>query len=179
MSISVLQGLAARAGALLLAAALAGCAASGAAAYKAKPAENVAANTPAFGYYDVKVDASHYSITYTANNPNQAQAYMRLRAAQVAQAAGFSYFTNEKQASAAQKVTDASFNANQITGAGATSKGASSSQYNALYDNDTSPTSITMFYTSAAEIALLTPAQAQGNSAAVAVASVLADAPKS
>ena len=156
-------------GAILTASLLAGC------ATPTPPYQARAAGTLSYGYADAKIDASHYSVLYTDSNAQRAEDNMKVRAAQVAQAAGFSYFVFETKGVAAQRLTDSQFNLDQLSNANRRASDRGASQLNDYMDPNM-PTTQKTFYSAAGRISLLTPQQAQGNPNAIAVAGVLAGA---
>lgn len=70
---------------LLMAAALAGCA-SGPSAFG--PAKNY----DSVGFKNTQIENDRFRVSYTANNPEEAQDYALLRAAQIALDEGYSHF---------------------------------------------------------------------------------------
>ena len=66
--------------------AVAGCAAPG------QPFQKRDAGLADDGYSDVKLDAAHYSVSYSHRDAARAGSYLELRAAQIAQGAGFRWF---------------------------------------------------------------------------------------
>ena len=156
-------------GALLTAALLAGCAA-GAPPYQARTPGSLS-----YGYADAKIDASHYSVLYTDNNAQRAQDNLKVHAAEVAKAAGYSYFSFDTKGVAAQRMTEAQFDLNQISDANRRASDRGAGALNGYMDQNT-PSTQQVFYTAAGRISLLAPQQAQGNPNAIAVAAVLAGA---
>jgi len=156
-----------RAAAILITALLAGCAA------EVPPYQARAAGTLSYGYADSKIDASHYAVLYTDSDAQRAENNMKLRAAQLAQAAGYSYFAFDTKGVATQRQTDTQFNLDQLSNA---NRRASDRGVNNLNDymDPNAPTTQKLFYSAAGRISLLTPQQAQGNANAIAVAEVLA-----
>lgn len=156
-------------GAVLIAGLLAGCAA------EAPPYQARAAGGLGYGYADSKIDASHYAVLYTDSNADRAENNMKLRAAQVAQAAGFAYFAFDAKGTAAQRQTDTNFNLNQLSDANRKGGDRGAGSLNAYMDPNP-PATQKMFYSAAGRISLLTPEQAKGNPNAIAVAEVLGKA---
>src|SRR5438874_13828002 len=66
----------------------------------AVPFQQRAEGAAAYGYSDAKLDATHYSVAYSDSNAKSADAFMELRAAQIAQGAGFRYFAFDKRGTA-------------------------------------------------------------------------------
>jgi hypothetical protein len=155
------------AGAVLIAGFLAGCAA------EVLPFQPRTADTTGYGYVDSKIDASHYGVLYTDNNAQRAQDNMKLRAAQLAQAAGYAYFVFDAQGTGAQRQTETQFNLNQLSDANRRSSDRGAGNLNAYMDPNT-PSTQKMYYSAAGRISLLTAEQARGNPNAISVAEVLA-----
>ena len=155
--------------AALAAASLAGCAGA------PPPYQARSEGGLGYGYADSKIDASHYAVLYTDSNPQRAEENMKLRAAQVAQAAGFSYFAIDVKGAGAQRQTETQFNLNQLSDANRKASDRGAGSLNAYLDPNTPSTQKT-FYSAAARISLLTPQQAQGNPNAIAVTDVLSKA---
>lgn len=157
------------AGAILIAGLLAGCAAD------VPPYQPRAAGGLGYGYVDSKIDATHYGVLYTDSNAERAENNMKLRAAQVAQAAGYAYFVFDAKGAGAQRQTETQFNLDQLSNANRSGSDRGAGSLNAYMDPN-APSTQKMFYSAAGRISLLTPQQAQGNPNAIAVADVLAKA---
>lgn len=150
---------------VMLIALLAGCA-GGVATYQPRPA-----GVLGIGYTDSRIDASHYAVIYTDTDKDRAQNYLPLRAAQVAQTAGFAWFAFDTQGVAIQRKTETQFDLNQLSAPG---KGTSSAVPLNNYVPPSNNTTATIYYSAAGRVALLTPEQAKANPKAIEVASVLA-----
>jgi len=154
------------AGALVLAWGLASCTA------EPPPYQPRIAERLSYGYADAKIDALHYSVLYTDSNEARARNNLKLRAAQIARAAGFSYFLLDVKGVAGQRETETQFDMNQISNANPRGNNFAVPLNN--YMNPNNSQSVKVYYSAAGRMTLLTPDQAQGNSEALKVDQVLA-----
>jgi hypothetical protein len=154
------------AGVILLVALLASCAA------EAPPYRAQTPGAVNYGYADAKIDALHYSVLYTDSNEARAQNNLKLRAAQIAQAAGFSYFVLDVKGVARVRQTDTQFDLNQISN-GSSTKGNNFAVPLNNYMGQNNSQSVKLYYSAAGRMTLLTPEQAQGNPGAIKVDQVL------
>ena len=157
----------------LLALALAGCSAAAPLPFQARPDAAMPANMLAYGYADARVDARHYAVIYTDRDKERAQNYLTLRAAQIAQAAGYSYFAFDKQGTDAVRKTEIQFDQDMITKPQHSRTPSFAIPLNS-YIPQNDPTSESIYFSAAGKISLLTPEQARGNPKAIEVAPVLA-----
>lgn len=153
-----------RAGALLLAGLLAACAAP---SYRAQ-----VPGTLSYGYADAKIDASHYSVLYTDSTPKGAEDNLRRRAAQIAQGAGYAYFVFDAKGAASQVKTDTEFSRSPMSNVNSRSGALGGNALNDFKDSSALQ-SVTLYYSAAGRISLLTPDEARGKPDAIAVADVL------
>ena len=136
--------------------ALAGCAASGDLPFQPRAGTSLMG----YGYSEVTVDASHYSVSYSDNDAQSAGRNLEKRAAQLAQGAGFQYFQIDKRDNTVvqKKTTDLDFSDVNQRGP----------------NRSAQSTSITSYYYAIGQVALLTDEQAKGNPQALQVSEVLA-----
>jgi hypothetical protein len=155
--------------ALGLAALLAGCAAP--APQPFQPRGNTLVG---YGYSEVKTDPLHYSVSYSDSNPKTAQSNLELRAAQLAQGAGFHYFAFDGRDSTVIKDFENDLNYDKVP----QHNTAGSGNPSVIQPRDLVPTAFqeppTNYYYAWGKVALLTDDQARANSGALAVAQVLA-----
>jgi hypothetical protein len=149
--------------------ALAGCAAS---PDVSRPFQAMATpNELGFGYREFKVDASHYTVVYVGDHPESAQAYLELRAAQIARDTGFAYFTFSRRGVEVLRRHDYDLVMRERIPV---------ARNGALNPNDLIPdtheATITVFYYAWGEMALLPPDQGRANAQAFDAGAVLAKA---
>jgi hypothetical protein len=123
-----------------------------------------------FGYSDGKMDALHYYVFYSDTNPDRAEKFMMLRAAQIAQGAGFAYYAFEKRGANSLKYTENDLEPKQFTGAARS--GRSSNVSDMIPEAYT--LKVQMHFNAWGQISLLTPDQAKNNPQAKQVSDVLA-----
>ena len=122
-----------------------------------------------YGYRETKVDPSHYTVIYAGENQNTAETYLVKRAAQVARDAGYTYFAFDSRGVQVLKRAENDLVAPQRV-KGPRDMGASNVND---YVPDMRRVSLTVYYYAWGHMALLSPAQAQTNPAALQVSAVL------
>jgi hypothetical protein len=133
------------------------------------------AGTLSYGYADAKIDASHYSVLYTDNTPQRADENLKRRAAQLAQAAGYAWFVFDTKGIASQRKTDTEFTRDPTSNIDRRGGPLGANALNEFKDPSTLQ-SVTLYYSAAGRISLLTPDEARGKPDAIAVADVLGKA---
>jgi hypothetical protein len=142
----------------------------------APPFQPQVAGTLSYGYADAKIDASHYSVLYNDTTAKGAEDMLRLRAAQLAQAAGYAWFAFDAKAIASERKTDTEFSRSPMSNVNGRSGSLGGNALNDFKDSSTLQ-SVTLYYSAAGRISLLTPDQARAKPDAIAVADVLKGAP--
>jgi len=126
-----------------------------------------------YGYSEVKTDPMHYSVSYSDTDPQTAQNRLELRAAQLAQGAGFHYFAFDGRDSTVVKHVESDLNYDMVPQHNTTSASRS-----VILPRDLVPTrdqvSTTSYYYAWGQVALLTDDQARANAKALPVDQVLA-----
>jgi hypothetical protein len=152
------------AGATLFALLLAGCTAAPL-PYQARTGGELA-----YGYADGKIDALHYSVVYTDNDRDRADNFLELRAAEIARNAGFAYFVFDKRGTGTAKKTENQFQTEQPDQS--VRRGQTANDYiPEAYSG-----AVSMYFSAAGQISLLTQDQAKAEPKAIAVSDVLARA---
>jgi hypothetical protein len=132
--------------------------------------------TLSYGYGEAKLDALHYSVLYTDSTAQRAETNLKLRAAQLAQAAGYAYFVFDTKGVASQRKTDTEFTRDPTSNINRRGGPLGANALNDFKDPSTLQ-SVTLYYSAAGRISLLTPEEARGKPDAIAVADVLKGAP--
>jgi hypothetical protein len=156
-----------RAAALAFALLLAGCAAPGPPTPFQKRSEAI----KAYGYSEVKLDSTHYAVSYSDNNEKSADGFLELRAAQLAQGAGFHYFIFDQRNNVVVREIDNDLNFDDVVQHGATH--GVPNQTRDFIPRAMHTGGKDFFYAWGQE-ALLTDDQAKANAKAIQVAEVLA-----
>jgi hypothetical protein len=130
--------------------------------YEARPSTNLS-----YGYTDKRLDAMHYAVAYTDNREDEAQSFLELRAAEIAQKVGFPYFVFDTRGSTTLEQTNTDIAQNSL------SRGSFTKNQNNTMPEE-HPAQVTIYYNAWGEISLLTADQAQGNAKAIQVSQVLA-----
>lgn len=127
-----------------------------------------------YGYSDTKLDATHYAVAYTDKNAERADAFLELRAAQIAQLAGFRYFAFDKRDHAVVVRTVSDLSMDDVRQHGHDTSGR---PFNPM---ETVPGQVsserTTYYYAMGHIALVTDDQARNHAGTMAVRDVLARA---
>lgn len=127
----------------------------------------------ATGYVDVKKDATHYVVVYSAADEQKAKDFMLLRAAQIGQGAGFTHFVVTNSGTRTLRITQSEFLDNHgIYEHGMDRSGRPLVPWD--YIPQTIETGVQKFYDVWAEVNYLTADQARGQANAVEVSQVLA-----
>lgn len=154
-----------RASLTLTSLALAGCASLS----PPQPFQAMKATTDmTYGYRETKIDPMHYSVVYAGDNEQLAQAYLEQRAAQLSRDAGFAYFAFDERGVQVFRRRD-----NELVMRDSVLTGKVGAKVNDFVP-DRQVMSTTTYYYAFGQIALLSPAQAQGNADALQVNAVLA-----
>lgn len=142
---------------------------AGCAAPPPQPFQAMAAtNGLAYGYQQTKLDAIHYSVTYSADHQQTAQNYLELRAAQIARDAGFSWFVFQSRSMNVKRAVQSDLVPVQET------RGNPNNSLTSGLVPDSVATSKTSYYYASGQLVLLTPDQAKANPGALEVSAVLA-----
>jgi hypothetical protein len=137
------------------------------------PFQQRGAGLAAYGYSEVKRDALHYSVSYSDNNAKSAENFLELRAAQIAQAAGYRYFTFDNRGSNVVRRTESDINYNDVARQGMPA-GGSGARHTMDMVPQSVPVAVTRYYYAWGQVALLTDDEARGNARALQVSEVLA-----
>lgn len=151
-------------GIMLLIGQLAGCAIS------PLPYQKRSIASQSFGYSDAKLDSIRYSIIYSDKSKKQAEDFLELRAAQIAQNMGFPYFVFDKRGHDNVRYTESQLEQKNMSGA--SSRAAHSNNVNDMIP-DSYPMSVKIYYYAWGNISLLTEDQARDNNQAIQVGQVL------
>ena len=138
-----------------------------------EPFQPRGATLAGYGYSEVKVDASHYSVSYSHNTAQGAAKFLELRAAQLAQGAGFHYFEVDNRGSDVLHHNVSEIDYTDVRMHGTNGTGGFPIQPRDLVPLNITPEK-TSFYYSWGKVVLLTDAQALGNAKALPVSEVLA-----
>ena len=135
------------------------------------PFQQGSGQATSYGYSDTRLDATHYSVAYADNNAVSANAFLELRAAQIAKGAGFSYFAFDKRGDAVLRQTE-----NDLSSDGRVrAHDATGRPFNPMENVPTSNgIEITSYFYAVGQISLLTDDQARTNPKALRVNDVLA-----
>lgn len=125
-----------------------------------------------YGYSDRKLDATHYAVAYTDKNADSAGAFLELRAAQIAQSAGFRYFAFDKRDHAIVVRTVSDLSMDDVRQHGHDANGRPFNPMEMVPGQISSER--TGYYYAIGQIALLTDDQARDHAGAMAVNDVLA-----
>lgn len=129
--------------------------------------------TLATGYAETRKDAAHYAVVYSAADETQAQKYLELRAAQLAQASGYPYFRFENRGTRTLRVSDNEFQPQfGVFDHGTNRDGSAKDVMD--YVPKTITVSVRKFYDAWGEVTLLTSDQARGLAGARQASDVLA-----
>jgi hypothetical protein len=127
-----------------------------------------------YGYSDTKLDATHYAIAYADKNAERAGAFLELRAAQIAQFAGFRYFAFEKRDHTVVVRTVSDLSMDDVRQHAHDASGRPFNPMEMVPGQTSSER--TIYYYATGHIAFLTDDQARGHAGAMAVSDVLARA---
>lgn len=127
-----------------------------------------------YGYSDAKLDATHYMIAYTDKNADSAGAFLELRAAQIAQSAGFRYFAFDKRDHAIVVRTVSDLSMDDVRQHGHDTSGRPFNPMEMVPAQISSER--TSYYYAVGQIALLTDDQARSHAGVLAVSDILARA---
>ena len=140
--------------------------------YQARPK-----GTLATGYVEAKKDAAHYTVVYSAADETQAQKYLELRAAQLAQASGYPYFRFDNRGTRTLTIKDNEFQPQfGLLEHGTNRDGTAKDVMDYIPKSYT--VSAKKFYDVWGEVTLLTTDQARGAPGALQTVQVLATLPK-
>ena len=127
-----------------------------------------------YGYSDVRLDATHYAVAYTDKNAASAGAFLELRAAQIAQLAGFHYFAFDKRDNTVVVRTLSDLSMDDVRQHGHDASGRPFNPMEMVPGQISSER--TSYYYAVGRIALLTDEQARDHAGAMTVSDVLARA---
>ena len=125
------------------------------------------------GYTDVRKDAAHYTIVYSAADEAQARKYLELRAAQLAQAGGYPYFRIDSSGTRTLRVNDNEFQPQFGAYDHGTNRDGTAKDI-MDYIPKTVTVTVKKFYDVWGEVTFLTGDQARGAPGAIQTSEVLA-----